>query len=55
MGTLGNVFLGGSTTGLPQIVSVKPGAGTLTIVVKNIHATDAFNGTIKIQYQAMTP
>ena len=50
-----NVYLGTSTTGVPQIVSVTPTAGTLTIVVKNIHATNPFNGTIKIQYQAMTP
>jgi len=47
-----NTFLGTSSAGTPQIVGATPSTNTLTIVVKNIHATNAFNGTIKIQYQA---
>jgi hypothetical protein len=42
--------LGSSTQGTPQIVSVTPGSDSAVIVVKNIHATLAFNGTIKIQF-----
>lgn len=51
---LANVFLGSATTGTPQIVSATPGAGSAVIVVKNIHASAAFNGTIKVQYQVQT-
>lgn len=49
-----NAFLGTSTQGTPQVVSVTPGSGSATVVVKNIHATQAFNGTIKIQIQGVT-
>jgi hypothetical protein len=41
---------GTSTTGETGIVRVTPGAGTLTIIVKNTHASAAFNGTLVISY-----
>lgn len=39
-----------STTGLPQVVSVTPGNGQVVIIVKNIHASAAFNGKIQIDF-----
>lgn len=45
---LASVWLGSSTTGVPQIVSVTPAAGSVVVIVKNIHASAAFNGTIVI-------
>ena len=45
-----SVALGTSTAGTPQIVSVTPGAGSVVIVVKNIHGTNAFNGTITVDF-----
>lgn len=48
-----NVYTGG--TGTPQIVNVTPSAGQLVIVVKNIHASAAFNNTLSITYAAFAP
>lgn len=45
---LPSVSLGTSTTGVPQIVDVAVTAGQVVIIVKNIHASAAFNGTIVI-------
>lgn len=45
-----SVQLGSSTTGMPVVTTVTPSAGQLVIVVQNIHATAALNGTIKISY-----
>lgn len=45
-----SVQLGTSTAGTPQIVNVTTSANQVVVVVKNIHATDAFNGTIKISF-----
>lgn len=36
--------------GTPTIASVKPGTGSVTIIVQNIHATDAFAAAIKIAF-----
>ena len=47
---LANVGNGTSTTGVPDMSSVTPGAGTCVIVVQNIHATAALNGTLKIGF-----
>lgn len=47
---LASVQLGSATEGTPQIVSVTVTANTAVIVVKNIHATEALNGTIKIAF-----
>lgn len=43
-----NVGYGTSTTGMPTVANVVPAAGSATIVVQNIHASAALNGTIKI-------
>lgn len=42
--------LGTSTQGTPDPTVVNNGAGSATILVKNIDATNAFNGTIKIGF-----
>ncbi len=48
-----SVKLGTSTTGTPAVATVTPAAGSLVIVVQNIHATAAFNGTIVISFMAV--
>lgn len=47
-----NAYLGTSTNGTPQVIGCTPANGSVVIVVKNIHATNAFNGTIKIDFLA---
>jgi hypothetical protein len=47
---MASVQLGSATTGTPAITTVTPGAGSVVIVVQNIHATAALNGTIKIAF-----
>jgi hypothetical protein len=47
---MASVQLGTSTTGVPQVVSVAPATGSVVIIVKNIHASAAFNGTIKVSF-----
>lgn len=42
--------LGTATTGTPGIGGCTPGAGTCAITVTNLHASAAFNGTIKIGF-----
>lgn len=46
-----SVFLGSSTTGMPVVTTVTPAAGSLTVVVQNIHASAALNGTIKVAFK----
>lgn len=41
---------GTSTTGSPAVMRVQPAAGSATIVIQNIHATVALNGTITIAF-----
>ena len=41
---------GTATAGTPAIATVTPGAGQVVIVVQNIHASAALNGTIKISF-----
>lgn len=45
-----NVRLGTATTGIPAIATVTPAAGSVVIVVQNIAASAALNGTIKIAF-----
>lgn len=45
-----SVAFGTATTGEPSIVTITPGAGSVVIVVKNIHATLAFNGTLVVSF-----
>jgi len=47
---MASVAYGTSTTGSPAIMRVTPAAGSLVIVVQNIHASAALNGTIKIAF-----
>lgn len=47
------VGLGSSTTGTPALTTVTPGAGSVVIIVQNIHATAALNGTLKIGVRVM--
>lgn len=44
------VTLGSATTGTAAIIHVTPAAGSVAIKVKNIDATNAFNGTIKVGF-----
>jgi hypothetical protein len=45
-----SVNLGTSTQGTPDVTTIAPAAGSLVIKVKNIDATNAFNGTIKVGF-----
>ena len=41
---------GTNSQGGPNVLSVTPAAGSLVIVIQNIHASLALNGTLKISY-----
>lgn len=41
---------GSNSAGTPAVASVTPGAGSVVVVVQNIHASAALNGTIKIAF-----
>lgn len=45
-----SVANGTNTQGIPVIGRVTPAAGSVVIVVYNLHASQALNGTIKIAY-----
>lgn len=45
-----SVWLGTATTGTPDVTSVTAGAGSLIIVVQNINASAALNGTINVGF-----
>lgn len=45
-----SVAYGTSTTGSPAIMRVTPAAGSLVIVIQNIHASAALNGTIVVSF-----
>jgi len=47
---MADVCLGSATTGTPSITTVKPGAGSVVILVQNLHASAALNGTILISF-----
>lgn len=42
-------------TGSPAVTKVTPAAGSLVIVVQNVHASAAFNNTLKIAYACFKP
>lgn len=48
-----SVAFGTATTGIPEITTVTPGAGSVVIVVRNAHATVALNGTIVISFMVL--
>jgi hypothetical protein len=39
--------------GVPVVCKVQPGAGTLNIIIRNVHASAAFNGTLNIAFWAL--
>lgn len=43
-----DVWNGTSTTGTPSVATTTPGTGSVVVVVQNVHASAAFNGTIKL-------
>ncbi len=47
---LASVGLGTATAGTPVITSVTPGAGSVVVIVQNIHASAAVDGTLKIAF-----
>jgi hypothetical protein len=44
---------GSNTQGTPMVATVAPAAGSVVIVVKNTHATQALNGTILISFMVL--
>lgn len=46
--------LGTATTGLPCVATVKASSGSIVVVVQNIHASQAFNGTITVTFLTYT-
>jgi hypothetical protein len=44
--------MGTSTTGLPDITSIKPAAGSLVITVQNAGVA-VFNGTLKVAFHTL--
>lgn len=47
---MASISNGSNSAGTPQVVSVTPASGSIVIVVRNDHASDALNGTLKIAY-----
>lgn len=45
-----SVANGTNTAGMPCVTTVTPAANSVVIVVQNIHAADALNGTLKISF-----
>lgn len=45
-----NVANGTNTGGTPVLTTAGPAAGSVVIVIKNDHATVAFNGTLKVAF-----
>jgi hypothetical protein len=43
-----DIWNGTNTTGTPSVTSTTPGTGSVVVVVQNVHASAAFNGTLKI-------
>lgn len=44
---------GTNTQGIPVIERVTPGSNQVVIVVRNLHASEALNGTIKISFAVL--
>lgn len=51
----GAVKLGTATAGMPAITTITPAAGSVVVVVQNIHASDALNGTIELALEVRNP
>ncbi len=48
-----SVSYGTATTGTPVVTLCDPSAGSLLVVIQNIHASAALNGTIQIAFMAI--
>ncbi len=49
---MASVALGTATTGMPVVTTVTPAAGSVVIVLMNVHASAALNGTVRISFVA---
>lgn len=47
------VSIGTASAGTPTLCTVTPAAGSVVIVVQNIHSTNAFNAALKFFYQVI--
>lgn len=45
-----SVSYGTATTGSPAVTRIQPGAGSVVILIQNVHASAALNGTIKVNF-----
>lgn len=45
-----SVANGTNSAGSPQVQSVAPGAGSFVVVIRNAHASAAFNGTLVVSF-----
>ena len=52
---LASVRFGTSTTGVPVITRITPASGSVVVVLQNIHASAAFNGTLKLDLLVLNP
>ena len=50
-----SIAWGTNSQGLPMITRVTPGANSLVILVQNMHATLALNGTLKVTFAEESP
>jgi len=50
--TVGN---GSNSAGTPSLASVTPASGSVVIIVQNIHASAALNGTLKFNIVTINP
>lgn len=48
-----SVQYGSATAGTPVVTRVTPGSGSVVIIVQNIHASAALDGTIKIAFMVL--
>lgn len=48
-----SVSLGTATTGMPVVTTVTPGVDSVVIIVQNVHASAALDGTIKIAFMVL--
>lgn len=45
-----SVAYGTATAGAPVVQLVTPGAGSVVVILKNVHASSALDGTVKISF-----
>ncbi len=50
-----SVQQGTSSAGVPLVGLITPGTGSVTIEIRNTHAVNAFNGTLKISFMVINP